>query len=263
MNAFKERVLITVLAILLGSGSLAHSPTPASAQRVPMKSADATIEEWAKEMHRIDGLARNGKYRKAETLLGRLSMDVIGRLSHGGEAFLGHLCALQALAQAGQGNEREAAWDWQVALQLFPDLQQFGLDTYGEAGAFLATVESPPSSEAEARDVVEEKGSEEVEGEILPPRKISTPYPAFPMKVHTQGPVTVILSMVIREDGRVTEPKVLDSSGDPLAVFSGLMTIRDWRFRPARLDGEPVDAVYNLQLNFVSDYDKGASLERP
>jgi Gram-negative bacterial TonB protein C-terminal len=63
---------------------------------------------------------------------------------------------------------------------------------------------------------------------------------------HPSG--TLILEVVIDEDGCVRQPKVLKGE-DAGMVDVGLKTIRKWVFAPATLDGKPVRVSYVLTIN--------------
>lgn len=54
---------------------------------------------------------------------------------------------------------------------------------------------------------------------------------------------------MVEEDGRVTHPRVLQGLSPGLGLNT-LITLCDWRFKPATLAGEPVGVYYTLTINF-------------
>ena len=59
----------------------------------------------------------------------------------------------------------------------------------------------------------------------------------------------VIISMVIDAEGKPRDLKVvrsLDTKSDEAA----LRTVKEWRFWPAKKDGEPVAVKVNVEINF-------------
>lgn len=72
----------------------------------------------------------------------------------------------------------------------------------------------------------------------------------------------VMLSFVIRKNGRVADPLIEDSSGESDFDKSALKAVKGWRYEPATLDGEPVEQRQTrLVLTFAMDLPRrGASL---
>jgi periplasmic protein TonB len=88
-----------------------------------------------------------------------------------------------------------------------------------------------------------------VGGQVEPPRLIYQPQPEYPkiaLMTRTQG--VVRLEATIRTDGRVEGLKVV--SGHPLLVKAALEAVSRWRYQPTLLNGEPVEVVMELEVNF-------------
>jgi len=91
-----------------------------------------------------------------------------------------------------------------------------------------------------------------------PPRRISVPYeaqlinrvePVYPKLASltgVQGEVKV--HAIIARDGRVIDVTVL--SGHPLLAQSALDAVRQWRYRPYYLNGEPVEVETLVTVRF-------------
>lgn len=89
-----------------------------------------------------------------------------------------------------------------------------------------------------------------LDGNILPPQKVYAPQPRYTedaRKARIQG--VVILQAVIDVVGNVTRVKILKGLPEGLAE-SAMETVKEWRFKPATLDGEPVPVYLNLTVSF-------------
>lgn len=73
------------------------------------------------------------------------------------------------------------------------------------------------------------------------------PYPAIARQAHIQG--TVVLQATISKNGTIENLKVV--SGHPMLVQSALDTVRQWRYKPYILNGEPVEVETNINVNFT------------
>lgn len=91
----------------------------------------------------------------------------------------------------------------------------------------------------------------QVGGNVRPPEKIFAPQPKYSeeaRKARLQG--AVILQTVIDALGNVSDVKVL--KGLTLGLTeSAIETVREWRFKPATRNGEPVPVYYNLIVTFT------------
>jgi len=89
-----------------------------------------------------------------------------------------------------------------------------------------------------------------VDGGVLPPRKIYAPWPPYTeaaRKRRIQG--VVILEAIIDAMGNVNDVKVLKGLPEGL-TDSAVASIRDWKFKPATLEGRPVPVFFNLSIKF-------------
>lgn len=85
---------------------------------------------------------------------------------------------------------------------------------------------------------------------IRPPQKIhdvAPRYPALARDAHDQG--VVILEAVIGEDGSVENVRVLRSK--PLLDAAAVEAVRQWRFTPTLLNGQPVPVVMTVTVSFT------------
>jgi periplasmic protein TonB len=78
--------------------------------------------------------------------------------------------------------------------------------------------------------------------------KVNPVYPALARTAHIQG--SVVLAAVIGKDGTIQNLHVLSSSS-PLLVQSALDAVKQWRYRPYILNGEPVEVDTQVTVNFT------------
>jgi protein TonB len=76
--------------------------------------------------------------------------------------------------------------------------------------------------------------------------RIEPHYPALALQTRTEG--TVRLHAIISRDGRITSLDVL--SGHPFLVKAALDAVRQWRYRPTMLNGEPVEVETSITVIF-------------
>lgn len=77
--------------------------------------------------------------------------------------------------------------------------------------------------------------------------QVNPVYPPLAMASHQQG--KVVIRMVIDEQGLPVDVQAI--SGLPSLQVPALRAARQWRFEPARQNGEAVSATFLLTLNFV------------
>ncbi|MDR3764037.1 MAG: energy transducer TonB [Acidobacteriota bacterium] len=77
-------------------------------------------------------------------------------------------------------------------------------------------------------------------------RKVSPTYPPLARQARVQG--TVMLQAVIGKDGSILNLHAV--SGPPLLIPSALDAVRQWKYRPYFLNGEPVEVDTQVQVNF-------------
>ena len=79
--------------------------------------------------------------------------------------------------------------------------------------------------------------------------KVQPQYPAIARTMHLAG--TVYLRAIIATDGSVRQLEVI--SGNPILANPALQAVRQWRYQPTRLNGEPVEVETFITVNFVLD----------
>lgn len=89
-----------------------------------------------------------------------------------------------------------------------------------------------------------------VKGDVTPPEKVYFPQPRYTeeaRKARIQG--VVILQAVIDAQGRVERVKIVKDLPQGLGD-SAVQTVKQWKFKPASLQGEPVPVYFNLTITF-------------
>jgi protein TonB len=100
------------------------------------------------------------------------------------------------------------------------------------------------------------KAAEAEVARVTPPRVVEKAFPSYPedaKKEKVQG--VVIVQAVIDKDGTVSRVRAVKRL-HPSLDEAALDAIRQWRFEPALLEGEPVAVHYNLTINFRLDSDE-------
>jgi TonB family protein len=74
--------------------------------------------------------------------------------------------------------------------------------------------------------------------------------PSYPEQAKAQGiEGVVVLSAVVQKDGTVGNVTVM-SGAHPLLAAEAENAVRQWRYQPSRLNGEPVEIVTTLEVDF-------------
>ena len=90
----------------------------------------------------------------------------------------------------------------------------------------------------------------QVGGQVIAAKAIYQPTPAYPplaRMARIQG--TVRLEAVISTEGRIQNLRVL--SGHPLLIKAALEAVAQWRYQPTLLNGEPVEVLTEIAVNFT------------
>lgn len=87
-------------------------------------------------------------------------------------------------------------------------------------------------------------------GQVQAAKLVAQPQPVYP-PLARQARITgqVILHAIIDKDGRVSELQVM--SGHPLLVQSALDAVKQWKYQPTLLNGDPVEVDTTITVSFV------------
>ena len=77
--------------------------------------------------------------------------------------------------------------------------------------------------------------------------RVQPNYPAIARQARVQG--EVVLRAMISREGAIENLQVL--SGHPMLVRAAVDAVRQWRYRPYVLNGEPIEVETEVKVNFV------------
>ena len=77
-------------------------------------------------------------------------------------------------------------------------------------------------------------------------RTVPPVYPAIAKMRRLSGQVTV--EFTVGKDGRAHNPKLL--SGQPVFRDAAFDAVRQWSFKPAKLDGKPIEQTTQVKMDF-------------
>jgi TonB family protein len=77
--------------------------------------------------------------------------------------------------------------------------------------------------------------------------KVMPVYPPLAKQAHLQG--TVILNALIDRQGKVKGLELV--SGEPLLADAAVDAVKQWVYRPVLLNGDPVEVITQIQVNFT------------
>jgi protein TonB len=90
-----------------------------------------------------------------------------------------------------------------------------------------------------------------VEARIDPRSRLQPEYPASEQRSEREGNVTV--RVVVGEDGRVKSVEKLSATSDAFFRATEQHALRHWRFKPATIDGKPVESRKTMNVRFQLD----------
>jgi protein TonB len=118
----------------------------------------------------------------------------------------------------------------------------------GGAVGGIATGAPPPPPPPAPKAVPQ--GPVRVGGQIKAPQlvnRVNPAYPAVAQSAQVEG--SVILEATVGKDGRVQTVRVV--RGHPLLEQAAITAVKQWRYEPLALNGEPVPFVLTVTLNFT------------
>jgi TonB family protein len=82
------------------------------------------------------------------------------------------------------------------------------------------------------------------EGMLL--TRVKPVYPPQAVQMHKQG--TVLLSANISKNGSISDTKLI--KGDPILGQAALAAVKQWKYKPYTLNGQPIDVQTQIAVNF-------------
>src|SRR5208337_4060892 len=80
-------------------------------------------------------------------------------------------------------------------------------------------------------------------------KRVQPTYPPAAIAVHAQGSVQI--EATINKEGYVTNPKVIH--GNSILAQAAVAAVRQWRYKPYYLDGQPVEIQTQITVNFKAN----------
>ena len=77
-------------------------------------------------------------------------------------------------------------------------------------------------------------------------RKVAPTYPANALRMHIEGSVELLAT--VSKEGNISHIKVL--SGDAQLTRAASEAVKQWKYKPYLLNGEPVDIQTQVTINF-------------
>jgi protein TonB len=197
---------------------------------------------WRAAIDRIAASNRQGDHHAALEASERLLVELGNDRGEDPQRAFAMALLQKALAHAGLGQEADALWYRDVARSMDPYIPGHDLAPYGRAGELLTSTPRPDPNPVDAS---------------LDPDRVKAPKllrqvePVFPARARALGiEGLIIVQGVVSETGEVHSPRVLRSLTAPVFAYQALEALKQFRFEPGKLDGEPHPVVYNLTINY-------------
>lgn len=228
---------------------LALAFTAAALGMSPANAAQG-IASFKHDLKKIEDHLRAGEWQPAKDSCDQLLEDLVQEYARGkgSRPLFGLTLAFRGIAESGLGDLVTATWDWTAAGLVSPEATQFDPSRFGAAGRALHDGAGWPVG---AKHLTTYEG---LRDGLAPPKKVSGEHPDYSVTARKAG-----------FEGAVSVQIVIDASGRPAAVIrldakaldehtavviSTLETLRSWRFEPATFDGAPVNAYWDLTVNY-------------
>ena len=202
------------------------------------------LNSWRGRMGEARSLLEQGEYHDALRISNKLIREMVERLGpgDGSSELFGIVLTYKALAHAGLNDSRDALWYWQLVRSLYPKLAGNDWSSCGAPAEFLKQNGelAPPESTKDLSNA-----------QITPPsvtKKIRPKYPEGAQAFGVSGPL--IVEVVITRDGRIISPRIVQALPAPTLSFAALEALKKWQVEPAKANGEPVDVVFQLTVNY-------------
>ena len=129
-------------------------------------------------------------------------------------------------------------------------VRQWKFDPPAQAPMLIATDVASPQDGAASSTVSRGRAPLRAGGAIAPPRKIVDVKPEYPQSAQDARITGVVtIEATVGVDGTITDAQVL--KGVTELDDAALAAVRQWRFEPAWLNGEPVPVIIVLNINFT------------
>jgi TonB family protein len=91
-----------------------------------------------------------------------------------------------------------------------------------------------------------------VGGNVRAPRKLQDVKPIYPVSMRTAGREGVVpIEAIVGKDGSVTTVRVVSADVHPDFAIAAADAVRQWKFSPTLLNGQPVEVVIMVSVTFT------------
>ncbi|HEX4499044.1 MAG TPA: energy transducer TonB [Thermoanaerobaculia bacterium] len=252
----RAAVLLPLLVALLAPPALLAQDAPPEPPKTPASSFRlGGVEPLVDDQMKVVDLLAAKQWKDARDLAKRQFLVLSGySKSYPGSVASG--LVLEALADAGLGDEGPALCLWYAAQHLDPNLTQADFSRFGDAGVLLtrhrdtALLVSAAADPGALKMAAPRQGPKERKVHQKPEiiHQTRPLYPELARRARVEG--KVVIETIIEKDGSVSHPGILQSQPMGLDV-AAVEAVCDWKFKPATLKGEPVRVYYVLTVNFA------------
>lgn len=196
---------------------------------------------WDDRAAEIRRLFEEKEWGRAERVAERLGREVMKEAKENDATprALARVAAYRAAALAEMGKTDDAEWFWLAAQALSPEARDLDFRETCPHWVELYSIRPGPVS----------FDTRPLDPRIVLPKAIVRGRPAFPKNQMTGG--TVRVHAILTTTGRLRNPVLDDSSTSSAAKrYSALETLVRWRYRPATLDGAPIEMTIDVVVNF-------------
>jgi TonB family protein len=231
---------------------------------------------------------REGHYQLAEKLLANLEVDPDSQDREGWTALMyaarsedPHLVSLLLKAKASldlvnaegetaliisvrRGNVEAARQLLMAGADVKPrDARGRTAQDWADADSrtYLSQIIRIASRPSLARVTVAEKPLDLGSNPLVPPRVVKETPPLYTKGAFDRGVEgRVVLKVIIRKDGSMGPVRVHQSLDEELDEAAA-EAVRKWQFDPARVNGEPINVLTNIEVDFIIQKQQAKSLD--
>jgi len=117
------------------------------------------------------------------------------------------------------------------------------------AAALIITISAPSSPLLQDGAASAPGGRKIVPASTMASSCLTMVSPRFPVQAQSHGAQTVVLKVVVRHTGAVNPIHIV--SGDPSLESEAMDAVRLWRYRPYVADGQPIDVMTTVRVDFI------------
>ncbi len=161
-----------------------------------------------------------------------------------------------AAIASGAGDQRAATWWWFTAVAM-DTTRALALLPPFRASNLLLELPPPRTALSTAKDKLERGEVRLPSGEVVAGDSVTVALRPRPSK-DVFGPAAALaradvsVEVLVDEEGYPTQPVLVSAKALPLHAFAVFDYLRQWRFTPARVKGEPVTSAYLLTISMSS-----------